>query len=705
MLSVTRSLWLGAAAAAVFVHDAGAQETTRQALKDAWVATSQQLLEADFGTPSALVVKNPGDASRDFKALAFEAPTLGATGGAARGLIAVSGTEVFRFENGSNETPPKSLFDAATTPLDLRFVTSVAVTDTGTILVSGYSRPKRVFEIWEVTLPATVGAPLIYEARATSTPQLTDTVFVKAEDVVAGSLLGGGGLLATAGKQVLFFPKRSDPALSYEATVVVLDGKALGLKGATELTSVDLVRDTNTLMIATTERKLLTVPAGPGAVTAFASIPPITGRNCAALKPQRLVVRNAQGGNDGSTFVSDACGQVLLYDFTSATSPMVGAPTAVTSSSGLLALAVGEGNEVTCQPNVSCPLISGAFDAFIEAEDESELLVLQFPDLCDRRVSPGTCGVGVTNAGTLILNSLLPESVQAALRGVASDPTDDVAITIPPYLFAAGYNGRFGVVFVQADDNAASAAATIELDIADLVDNAFELGVDVGLARPTAVLDLLNQDVAAYAPDNPSLPTVRGFEASPITVGVRNPMRGALRGFSAIIYGLQHDLNPPAGAGLPRDPAGGLPAGTALNYGSQRLCELRLGSQRYSPIDNSARYFMNLAACLFADQEELLNAVIPAAAFDRSTDRAALITSLNQVKDKLIKALSGAGPNTGSETFQALYTQLGQFDATLAVTPFDPLLEIYKNELQVRSKVFRFNLAERTYPSLPTNGF
>jgi hypothetical protein len=118
-----------------------------------------------------------------------------------------------------------------------------------------------------------------------------------------------------------------------------------------------------------------------------------------------------------------------------------------------------------------------------------------------------------------------------------------------------------------------------------------------------------------------------------------------------------------------------------------------------------AKYFVNLVACLFADQEQLLANVIPPAAFERSADVNSLKTALNQVKDKLIKALSGAGPNTGSETFQAVLTQLDQFDAKVASTPFVSSLEIYKNELGVRSRVLRFNLVERAYPSLPTRGF
>ena len=145
------------------------------------------------------------------------------------------------------------VFDtAATAPSSLRYVTAVAVTDTGTILISGYSRPKRVFEIWEIT-PATSDTPASAAPRATSTPQLTEAVFVRPEDVVAGSSLAGGGLLATAGKQVLFFRKTGGYMLQ-RCAVVLLDARALGLKGATELTSVDLVRETNTLMLATTER-------------------------------------------------------------------------------------------------------------------------------------------------------------------------------------------------------------------------------------------------------------------------------------------------------------------------------------------------------------------------------------------------------------------------------------------------------------------
>jgi hypothetical protein len=444
-------------------------------------------------------------------------------------------------------------------------------------------------------------------------------------------------------------------------------------------------------MFATTERKLLTTSVAGGAVTTFATVPGSAA--CIASKPQRLVVRNAQGGDDATSIVADACGQVARYDFSNAASQNNQPVDTAKYGSGLVALAVGEGNEVICPANEVCALTSG-FDAIINASDESPLLVLQFDNLCDRRVAPLTCTIGTTDGGSLVLNSLLPPAIQAALG-----PT--VQIKIPPYMFAAGYNGRFGALLVQADATASAASATIELDIEELFDDEFELGVDVGLPRPTATLPLLNQDVAAYAPDNSSLPTVRGFEATPITVGVRNPMVGALRGFSAVIYGLQHDMNPPS----PRAVTGGLPPGTVL-AGATPGCALQLGSQSFVPDTTvPAKYFVNLVACLFADQEQLLANVIPPAAFERSADVNSLKTALNQVKDKLIKALSGAGPNTGSETFQAVLTQLDQFDAKVASTPFVSSLEIYKNELGVRSRVLRFNLVERAYPSLPTRGF
>jgi hypothetical protein len=182
--------WLSSAfvAVAVVANTVDARAQVQQSLKDPWIATSYKLLQVDYGgAPGTLELQNPGDAPRDFKALAFEAPQLGTAATGVRNLIAVDGTKLQRFENGSTEFPPALLFDAANSPSSLKYVTTVAVTAEGTILFSGYSKPKRVFELWELT-PVPGGPPLV-QLRVRSTPQLIDAVYVRAEDVVAGSPL------------------------------------------------------------------------------------------------------------------------------------------------------------------------------------------------------------------------------------------------------------------------------------------------------------------------------------------------------------------------------------------------------------------------------------------------------------------------------------------------------------------------------------
>ena len=207
MFSVTRSLSMGVLVSTVFMNAAGAQEPA--GAEDAWVATALKLFEVDSAGTNGLVPRNNGDAVRSFKALADSSPgQLGSGVQAARGLIAVSGTEIWRFYNGTitPTLPPEKLHDAAVEKLQT--VTAVAVTDKSppTILFSGYSRPKRVFkECYELDLVSGVA-----EMVATSTPQLTDAVYVRAEDAVAGGWFEGGGLLATAGQQVLFFPRNDD---------------------------------------------------------------------------------------------------------------------------------------------------------------------------------------------------------------------------------------------------------------------------------------------------------------------------------------------------------------------------------------------------------------------------------------------------------------------------------------------------------------
>lgn len=666
-----------------------AQLSVQQTLKDTWVASSSTLSQVDYNgvAGGGLVTKNPGDASRNFQAIAFALPTISSGAVSARDLIAVDGTKLVRFANGSNETAPAVLLDAGGAPSNFNSVNTVAVTPSGTVLFSGYSKPKKVFELWELTPNLPANDPARVRLRSTGTPQLTDAVFVPAEDVVAGSLLSGGGLLAAGGRQLLFFPA----AQSYLTFQVLLDARSLPLKGSSQLTGVDLVRQTDTLMIATSERTLLTTAVTPGIVTTFASIPDRPDRACSTLRTQRLLVRSARNGSSKTSVVSDFCGQVLRYDYSDVASQGNLPSDTKLSPDGLLALAVGEGNEVLCNASDNCALTDG-FTANIQTQFDSTLLVLQFNNLCDRRVARSTCSVGdVDSHNALIFNSLLPKAIRDQLAA------EGVTITIPPYMFGAGFNGRFGALIIQADSVAATSEWLIDLQFPKLL--GFELGVRDDFQRTTPLLDLLRQDVAAYAPDHNLFPTVRGFEATPSGTG-KGSYGGSLRGASVVLYGLQFDLNP---AG-PRIATGGLPLDSTVNYGASPTCDLNMQAQSYHALPDAQRFFANLAACLFADEQTLLTSVIPQAAIPQS-GRDSLLAQLSLVEDKLIKALNATGPNSGSQTFQAVASQLDHFDQAVAAAVFAPDYVIYKNELAVRSKVFRFHLLTRTYPSLPPNGF
>ncbi len=653
----------------------------KQVLKDVWVATDQALLDfdVDAGTLSSVPGVFGVSATRS---VAFEPPQVGGTG-LTRSLLVVDGAKLVRFAN--DATVP--FFDAGTGLPSLTTVNAVAVADDGIVLFSGYSKPKRVYEVWALD-PATMAVQL----RASGTPQLTDTVYVNAEDAAA-STLPGAGVLAATGKSVMFFPEPAAGWMSTSSPLVsppaLFDTASVGLKGSAQFLSAALVRDTNVLLVTTSDRKLLVTTPSGAIPTATVTIPKPATCN---IKTQRLLVRNASGGTGAISVVSDACSQIARYDSATATL------STTAFSSPLVALAVGEGNAVTCLASEPKCTLTDGFNAKLQTTVDKELFVLQYDNLCDPRVlgcaADATGSVDASNF--LTLNTLLPQAVQDAL---------DVDLKIPPYMFAAGPNGRFGLLIVQTDDAGTAAKTTVELDIEALL--GFELGTRstqkgdpfVRAAPDATTLNLLNQDIVAYAPDNASLPTVRGFEATPATTGSYNPLVGGLRGFSVVIYGLQHDLN---AASRPRDGSvGGLPS---LVGGSTPMCALSSNAQTYTPVDEPARFFVNLSACLYADQEQLLTGIVPAGALS-SGDRAVLLARLTNVEDKLIKALTATGPNTGSTDFQSVISQLDLYDAAVAATPFYPLFNVYKNELAVRSAAFRFILVDRAYPSLPLGGF
>jgi len=696
------------ALALVCVAGAASAQNVQQVLKDVWVATDQSLFDVDLARQPAVLAAVPGTYTVSAtRTLAFEPVNVG-SGGLTRSLIVVDGAKLMRFEN--DQTTP--LYNAGDPVLgsavepELTAVNAVAVADDGTVLFSGYSRPKRVYELWALD-PGSSAVKL----RATGTPQLTDAVFVSAEDVAASTLPGAGrsGVLAVAAKNVTFFAEPTAGWMSTAPAVVspppLFDASTVGLKGNAQLLSVDLVRATNTLILVTSERKLLTSTTSGGGVATVATI---TKPSTCSIKTPRLLVRNVRGGADATSVVTDSCGLFVRYD--------AGTPIVATTTSSLVAIAVGEGNAVTCLASEpQCPLTDG-FNAKIQTTVDRELLVLQYDNLCDPRVQGcGATDAGVSTGNVLTLNSLLPQAIREAL---------DVDITIPSYMFGAGPNGRFGMLIVQSDDAPGTAAkVAVELYIDQLL--GFELGTRsaqkgdpfvrgaVGDGAPTT-LNLLNQDIAAYAPDILTLPTVRGFEATPVTTGSYNPLTGGLRGFSVVLYGLQHDLNN-APYDRPRNPqgptpqtSGGLPA--PLAGGHTQMCALDAGTPEFNPVDLPERFFINLAACLFADQEELLAHVIPGDLVSEPNalsdgDRSSLLARLANVKDKLIKALNATGPNTGSTDFQSVLSQVALYDTAVAATPFFPTYNVYKNELAVRSAAFKFFLMERAYPSLPVGGF
>ena len=102
MLSSTRSLSLVLLAAATLASAARAQEPTRQSLKDAWVATSQQLLEVDYKLPVDL--RNSWRAGAPMPVKFTASRQAGAPAATVRELRAYAS-----FDDGLNWVPVKSV--------------------------------------------------------------------------------------------------------------------------------------------------------------------------------------------------------------------------------------------------------------------------------------------------------------------------------------------------------------------------------------------------------------------------------------------------------------------------------------------------------------------------------------------------------------------------------------------------------------------
>ena len=196
-------------------------------------------------------------------------------------------------------------------------------------------------------------------------------------------------------------------------------------------------------------------------------------------------------------------------------------------------------------------------------------------------------------------------------------------------------------------------------------------------AAATTPLDLLNQDIVAYAPDNRPCrrwritrrPESAGFEATPVTTGSHNPLVGGLRGFSVVIYGLQHDLNdstaPAQSVPVVGAVNGGLPSLTlpgGLNAALQPARRLAaVHSRRFAGavLHQSGGVSVGRPKRLLSPSATQRSSL--ALRLSRLLSRSTLLSRLANIKDKLIKALIATGPNSGSTDFQSVLSQLDNY--------------------------------------------
>jgi hypothetical protein len=677
----------------------------RQVLKDASIATSAgEIFAVEFGaaSPDDLIRQNPGE-NPTLTAIAFAPPAI--AGAATRDLLAVVDNRIIvRYLNGGTAAgAPEQVLDVNS--LRGRNVNTIAVDPSGNIWVDYKPRgkPERLLII------APDGAVLA-DPAAVGIPVLSDTVYLDASNVdgLVGPLGGDpdGGLLGASKSGIWFFPA-GDPA----AFVQVISASDLGLKGKTQIQSVDLAGDF--LLVATSDRQVLSIGVNGGPVYTFADLSATPDATCTSDRNQTLRVRTTSSGDTSVAVITDAaCGFVQRFNYTDPTAedPEGYGPAESINSdpSKPIALAVGEGSVVDlsdCKPGDPCDLTAGA-EAELE-NPQGKALVLEFPELCDSRV-PKDDGIAVCRpadpatilpGNELDFNALLPPALQAALAAAG------VQITVPDYMFGAGPNGLFGALVINTDaiTGIVNGTAYVEALVG------FTLGCDPvaprTLPRGTSVGQLIDNDVVGYARTGGGRPTAGGgYEVQPVTVGCGSSL-WRIPGFSAVLYGLQHDGTAPGG----RELNGGLPgAGATAFTGSPPQCPLVRGTASFTPYTASAGYFLNLVACLFADLQELVTTVMPDSAFGAGAtdERAALAGRLDNASDKLIKSLNACDPTTtsscGSENFGSFLSQMVNFETELldpTVVIFDDV--VYRDELLVRSEVIRFNTESRTVPSLP----
>ena len=673
-----------------------------QTLKDVNVHTANDIVSIDFSPDPAVTLQNPGE-SRSFRAIAFAPPAF--EGASSRDLLAVDGTDLLAYTDGTNEAAdsPRLLRDLGANPLRLRNITIVAADENGNIYVEGKPRGKPQ-QLWKLDGS---GDPLAGNPVAVGTPGLSDAVFIEASDEfdVDGDGEADAGLLGASKSGIYFFPA-TDPA----AFVEVIDKQALGLAGNTRIQSADWASAAGVLLITTSNRQIISVAAQVYTFYDLGSTP--AADSCTSAKSQELNVRVARSstvaGNGSVAVVSDAaCALVHRFDFITAMDDATLTESIQTTSSPL-GIAVGEGSIVDlgaaeCNQPGGCP-VNDNTSLQLLATGDTEALVLEFPELCDSRV-PKDLSIEVCQeidptvilpGNELDLNALLPPALQASLLA------DGVQITVPNYIFGAGPNGKFGTLVIDTDAITSIVSGTTE--VSDFVGFTLDCDPTLGsLPRGTPVGELIDNDLIAYSRTGGGRPTVRGYEVTPVSVGCGSAF-WRTPGLSAILVGLQYDGDAPGG----READGGLPdldsiPGPDAPAGTPPQCPLVRGTQTFTPYTDSAGYFLNLVACLFSDLETLAATVIPDSAFANPTDRALLLSRLDNAKDKLIKSLNACDPtdgsSCGSENFGSFLAQMLELETEVSLLSFNEI--VYQQELLVRSEVIRYNTENRLIPSLP----
>jgi hypothetical protein len=750
MKRITKILALLAAGCLTLPSAAFAQGI--QVLKDEWVATSNGISKIVIDDVTGEeTLSTPTGSGSSFTAIALEDVGAASLANPGRNVIAIEELDrndpkpLLRFVNGDGEAVP--LFNASDPPTEFRFITSVAVSTQGNILFSGYSKRKRRFELWnfDPAQPVSTSDPSNPREVIDGSPQLTDSVYISSSDLPEGidlDKIPGAGLLGVTDRQVLFIPEGIDPAAT---PTIVVDVRDLSVRNNTKILSAALVRNTTYLALALSTRTVMTYdlaqqeelsPLETAIGTSIDDSSPENVAGCGDDRDQLFRIRSLSSGAGGAiNVVTDNACQLVHRHTMNSDGGTVSVDPRFATGTDLLALAVGEGTQVICEPAViengeivPCPITRG-YEAAFNNTEPSVLLSRKVPNLCDPRVTSANCGEEFVaeNDGSLEINPQLPQDIRDALAAA------NVKIYLPPNLFSASSSGRFGALFVKADEVTRTLAHTAYLDLAEISADEDALPIlevrvvgdpEYPVPENPSLEQLLNNDIVAYAPDNPLEPTVgrvdnvlqARFEAASITIGRKNPVRTVPRGYSVILYGLMHDFYDPSGR-LPseEEPGGGIPedfftTATPAEVGSAQVCVTTLddSSESYTTANDPRQYFMNLAACMFSDLKWLATSIDPVhpspavAALADPNSRLLFASQLSNLEDKLIKALNeavpAAGPNAGDTNMQSVYSQLGNFEQLVQDTEFAAI--IFKNDIFSRIQVLRFTLINRVEPSI-----